>query len=112
MRINTPAKVHSHTLQDVCDQKDSIGILALLALHDLGDDVWFSPNSLIGGGGGGIFFRNILYTASSAAPQIPLCQRMLGSNPGPLQLVHWQSDALTTRLDLIPKFYRRVPAAG
>ncbi len=51
-----------------------------------------------------------LPTASSAVSQIPMCHWMLGLNSGLIMLrSYWQSDALTTRLDLIhlknPKKY-------
>jgi hypothetical protein len=54
------------------------------------------------GGGGGDFFV-FLFVHYSALLHLPPLRFHCadGSNPGPLQLVHWQSDALTTRLDLI-----------
>jgi hypothetical protein len=49
----------------------------------------------------GFCFQYFIEQGFICCPSDPLCQRMLESNPGQLQLAYWLSDALTTRLDLI-----------
>ncbi len=50
---------------------------------------------------GGSFFSYCIQHCFICRPSNSTVPTDAGIGPGPLQLVHWQSDALTTRLDLI-----------
>ncbi len=60
-------------------------------------------SSTINGGLFGFSF-NVCYSTLLHRPPLRFCRRMLGSNPGLSRLWHWQSDALSTWLDLIHNF--------
>ncbi len=67
-------------------------IMCTISTQHLVARIYSAKNKIITGFLG-LFLCTLFNTASSAAPQIPLCQRMLISNPGLLRLLDLQSNA-------------------
>jgi hypothetical protein len=84
-------------------------IFFFIVYQSFSSKLFCSAETLTGGFFWILFLCAVFNTASSGVtllhlppPLIPLCRRMLGSNPGLLRLRHWQSDSLT-------KFAMRCP---